>query len=279
MRICGLQRVSTIDYPGEVCCVVFLKGCNFRCGFCYNPALVIGDGDGNFSESSKDDPTEPEYVLDFLRRRVGKLDGVCISGGEPLMSLDFDFVRRVREMGFKVKVDTNGSFPGRLKEMIDLGLVDYIAMDVKGCRGDYSRIVNAEVDLDAVEKSMKMVYDFGGGENKPRTSTDEHGFRGGEKGEGGIGTRTNVDERGLGRSEFRTTVVGRYHNVGNLIEMGKWMNEVCGGKPGRFFLQGFKSTGDFVDSSFDEEVSVSEKILLELKASIEEYFGEVGIRV
>ena len=161
MKISGLQKVSTIDYPGEICCVVFLHGCNFRCGFCYNPALVIeNDGEatgnrqqviGNFSE---------EYILDFLKSRVGKLDGVCITGGEPLMSLDFDFVRRVREMGFKIKIDTNGSFPSRLREMIDLGLVDYIAMDVKSCREDYSRVVGVDVDLSKIEESIKIIYDF-----------------------------------------------------------------------------------------------------------------------
>jgi len=163
MRICGLQKVSTIDYPGEICCVVFLKGCNFRCGFCYNPELVLGckvEGGG-----LKDEGFSEGYVLDFLKSRVGKLDAVCITGGEPLMSLDFDFVRRIREMGYKIKIDTNGSFPSRLKEMIDEGLVDYIAMDVKSCKEDYSRVTGVDVDLSAIEKSMKIVYEFGSGES------------------------------------------------------------------------------------------------------------------
>jgi len=232
MRIAGLQKVSTIDYPGEICCIVFLYGCNFRCGFCYNPELVVGKDGGDFSE---------DYVLDFLRKRVGKLDGVCITGGEPLMSLDFDFVRKIKEMGFNVKVDTNGSFPSKLKEMIDLGLVDYVAMDVKSCREDYSRVAGVDVDLGKIEESMRIVNSFGG--------------------------------------EFRTTVVGRLHSKESIVEMAKWIGEVCGGKPRRVFLQGFKSGHDMIDSSFKDELDVSEEVLLEMKDLIEEYFLEVGIRV
>ena len=269
MEIGGLQKVSTIDYLGEICCVIFLRGCNFRCGFCYNSELVVGD-DGELTVNSGQ--WTVEGVLDFLKRRVGKLDAVCISGGEPLMSLDFDFLRKIKEMGFKIKVDTNGSFPERLAELIDEKLVDYIAMDVKGCRRDYARIVNAEVDLGKIEESMKIVYDFG---------------------ERGIGTRMNADtltknrqlvgadpERGFfRRSEFRTTIVGRLHSKESVVEMGKWMNEVCGGKPRRIFLQGFKNKGDFVDSSFKEERDVLEKELAEIKDKIDEFFWEVGIRV
>ena len=122
MKICGLQKVSTIDYPGEIACTIFLHGCNFRCDFCYNPDLVIRDSEGEFSE---------EHILNFLKKRIGKLDAVCITGGEPLFSLDFDFVRKTRALGYKIKLDTNGGFPDRLKEMIDLGLIDYIAMTIK----------------------------------------------------------------------------------------------------------------------------------------------------
>jgi pyruvate formate lyase activating enzyme len=233
MKIVGLQKVSTIDYPGNICCVIFLRGCNFRCGFCYNFDIVVKGGSGAFSE---------EYILNFLKKRVGKLDGVCISGGEPLMSLDFDFVRKIKDLGFKVKVDTNGSFPEQLKEMIDLGLVDYIAMDVKSCKNDYSRVAGVGVDLDAIERSMKMIYDFG-------------------------------------NYEFRTTVVGRLHSKESVIGMAKWIYEVCGGRPKKFFLQGFKNKGEMIDSSFNEEKDVGEDFLEELKKLVGEYFEEVGVRV
>ncbi len=153
MRIGGLQKVTTIDYPGEIACVVFLWGCNFRCGFCYNPDLVVRDIGEGFSQ---------DYVLDFLSRRMGKLDGVVITGGEPLMTLEKDFVRRIKSMGFKVKMDTNGSFPDRLREFVEEGLVDYIAMDIKGCREDYEKIVGVGVDISKIEESMKIVDEFGG---------------------------------------------------------------------------------------------------------------------
>jgi len=241
MKISGLQKVSTIDYPGEIACTIFLYGCNFRCGFCYNPALVIGDdggamGNGQLAmgEFSEGD------ILDFLEKRVGKLDAVCITGGEPLMSLDFDFVRKVKEMGFKVKVDTNGSFPERLREMVDLKLVDYIAMDVKGDKKDYEKIVRVKIDLKKIERSIKIVDDFGG--------------------------------------EFRTTVVPGLHDERSLKRMGKWMGEVCEGKPGRIFLQGFKKGEGMIDSSFNGKAEVLEGELVKLKGAIDGLFGEVGVR-
>jgi len=204
MKIAGLQKVSTIDYPGEICCVVFLWGCNFRCGFCYNPDLVVRDSGGEFSQ---------EYVLEFLSKRKGKLDAVCITGGEPLLSLDFEFVRKIREMGFKVKLDTNGSFPERLRELVEEGLIDYVAMDVKGCREDYSKVAGVDVDVSKIEESIKIVNDFGG--------------------------------------EFRTTIVPGLHDVDKLIVMGEWMGEVCDGRPNRIFLQGFKVARDgMIDMGF-----------------------------
>jgi pyruvate formate lyase activating enzyme len=233
MRIAGLQKVSTIDYPGEICCVIFLWGCNFRCGFCYNPDLVVKPSDGQFSE---------EYILDFLEKRKGKLDAVCISGGEPLMSLDLKFVRKIKDMGFKIKIDTNGSFPDKLKEMVDEELVDYIAIDVKGAPDDLEKIVGVGVDLEKIEKSIKIVNDLEG--------------------------------------EFRTTVVPGLHNSEKLIRMGEWMGCVCEGKPKKIFLQGFKASREgMIDSEFFEKKDVLEGELLRMKDSLEGLFGEVGVRV
>ena len=234
MKIAGLQKVTTVDYPGEIACTIFLHGCNFRCGFCYNPDLVIRDFEEGFDE---------DKVLEFLEKRVGKLDAVCITGGEPLMSLDFDFVRKIKELGYKIKIDTNGSFPSRLREMTELGLVDYIAMDVKSYRKDYSKVAGIEVNLGKVEESIKMIYEFG-------------------------------------EYEFRTTVVGRYHDINSIRALGKWLNEICGERPKRFFLQGFKRNKDgMIDSSFLQEGDVREGVLEEMKKSVEEFFEKVGVRV
>ncbi len=234
MKITGLQKVSTIDYPGEICCVVFLWGCNFRCGFCYNPDLVIRESEGEFSE---------EYFFDFLSRRMGKLDGVCVTGGEPLLSLNKDFLRRIRAMGFKVKLDTNGSFPEKLREIIDEGLVDYVAMDVKGARDDYEKIVASDVCLKDIEKSMKIVNDFG-------------------------------------NSEFRTTVVPGLHNLEKFRDMGKWMGQVCEGKVNRIFLQGFKVNKEgMIDAEFLKKDEVFEEELLRIRDGVLDLFGEVDVRV
>ena len=251
MKIAGLQKVSTIDYVGEICCVVFLWGCNFRCGFCYNPELVL---DCEVAGRRSQVAGFPEdYVLDFLSRRVGKLDAVCISGGEPLMSLDFDFVRKIRAMGFKIKIDTNGSFPERLQEIVDLGLVDYIAMDVKSCREDYSDVAGVEVDLEKIEESIKLVHEFGG-----RGSV--------------VGSRK-------GDSEFRTTVVPGLHDSEKMVRMGEWMGEVCGEKPGKIFLQGFRRTeAGMIDSSFLEKGDFLDGDLVRLKGDIDTLFQSVGIR-
>ncbi len=269
MKIAGLQKVSTIDYPGEIAAIVFLWGCNFRCGFCYNPDLVTKECDDIFSE---------EYVLDFLSKRVGKLDAVCITGGEPLMMLDMEFVLKIKKMGFKIKLDTNGSFPDRLSEMIKEGLVDYIAMDVKGAREDYEGVVGVDVDLGKIEESMKIVNDFGKKKIEPRMNANEREFLKDEKGENS--TRTNADKRGQVKSEFRTTVVPGLHDLEKLRKMGEWMGEVCGERPGRIFLQGFKVNKEgMIDSSFLGKRDFLEGDLVRIREGVLDLFGEVGLRV
>ena len=124
MLISGLQKLTLLDFPGTVSCTVFTGGCNFRCPFCHNAGLVL-------PERLQTDPNGVETVLDFLRKRQGLLEGVAITGGEPLLHADIgQFLRRVRELGFKIKLDTNGSFPDRLEELIVEGLVDRVAMDI-----------------------------------------------------------------------------------------------------------------------------------------------------
>lgn len=178
----------------------------------------------------------------FLKKRRGKLDAICISGGEPLMSLDLDFVKKIKDLGYKVKVDTNGSFPEKLKEMIDLGLVDYVAMDVKASKKNYFKVAGVEADVGNIEKSMGLIS-------------------------------------GLKNYEFRTTVVEKFHNVSEMKAIGRWLNDVCGKRPKKFFLQGFKSRDNLIDNSFSNEKDVSEKYLDELTESISEFFKEVGVRI
>ena len=233
MKIAGLQKMTLIDYPGEVACTIFLFGCNFRCGMCHNPELVVRTFEEGFSEES---------VLEFLEERKGKLDAVCISGGEPLMSLDLDFVRKIKSLGYKVKIDTNGSFPEKLGQLIKEGLIDAVAMDVKASRENYSGIAGVEVDIGRIEESIRLIS-------------------------------------GLEDYEFRTTVVGRFHDVDEMMLIGQWLGEVCGKKPKKFFLQGFKSKGDLIDKSFLNEVDVSEGYLNKLRDCVVGFFEVVGVRV
>ena len=130
MRIQGLQKTTLLDYPEKVACTVFTAGCNFRCPFCHNASLVTHIGDSeHYSE---------EFVLDYLSKRKGIIDGVCITGGEPLLHDGLeDFIKKVKDMDYLVKLDTNGYLPDRLISLVDNGLVDYVAMDIKNSKEKY----------------------------------------------------------------------------------------------------------------------------------------------
>lgn len=233
MEIKEIQKFTLIDYPGKLACTLFLAGCNFRCGFCHNPELISYGGNESISEKE---------ILDFLKKRKGQLDGVCITGGEPLLSLEKDFLKQIKSLGYFIKIDTNGSFPERLKEFIEEGLVDYVAMDIKSSKEKYSEIVGSNVDTEKVEKSIKLIS-------------------------------------GLENYEFRTTIVERIHSKEEIRKMAEWLNEVVDGKPKKIFLQGFKNTGKILSSEFVKEKDTSENYLKELKKDIEDYFKEVGVRV
>jgi len=155
LKISGLERSSLLDYPGKISAIIFTHGCNLRCPYCHNPELVIEkfDKDKSFSE---------EYILNFLESRKGKLDALVITGGEPLVQNDLlPFIWKVKGMGFLIKLDTNGTFPDRLKDFIGTGLIDYIAMDVKYPKAEYiknSMIPNIDKKI---EQSIKTIMASG----------------------------------------------------------------------------------------------------------------------
>ena len=233
MKIAGLQKTTLIDYPSVVACTIFLHSCNFRCGFCYNPDLVIHESKSNLSE---------EEILNFLKKRQGKLEGVCITGGEPLISLEKTFLKKIKEMGYLIKIDTNGSFPEKLKEIIDEKLVDYVAMDIKSTKEKYPQVVGINVDLKKIGESIKLIYDFG-------------------------------------NYEFRTTIIKKFHDAKEMERIGKWLSEICGTKPKQYFLQGFKNKNNFIDENFKNEKDVTESYMKELKKIADNYFEKVEIRV
>lgn len=150
MRIKGLQKTTLIDFPDNVACTVFLPNCNFNCGFCYNSAIVKDD------KSIPDIPLEEFFA--FLEKRKNILDGVVVSGGEPTLQEGLvEFISKIKKMGFLVKLDTNGSNPEVLKELLEKKLLDYIAMDIKGALEDYERICGVKVDLEKIKKSIGLV--------------------------------------------------------------------------------------------------------------------------
>ncbi len=178
MLIHGLQKMTLLDYPGLVACTVFLNGCDFKCPYCHNYELVNGT-----ALPLMDD----EEFFSFLGKRKGLLDGVCITGGEPLLHKDIDiFIRKIRDMGYKVKLDTNGYHPDLLKSLIDQSLIDYIAMDIKNSFGKYQVTTGVgAIDTSIIQKSISVIMNSG------------------------------VDY------EFRTTVVGGMHNKEDFEQIGK----------------------------------------------------------
>lgn len=200
MKISGFQKLTLLDYPGKVACTIFTGGCNFRCPFCHNAGLVNGTGEASYA---------PDTILATLKKRQGLLDGVCITGGEPLLQPDIaDFIRSVRKMGFAVKLDTNGSFPDRLQALVEEGLIDFVAMDIKNSKARYAETVGkADFDIAPIEASVKYLL-----ENHVAY-------------------------------EFRTTVVQEFHTPQDIVEIATWIQ----GAP-RYFLQNFVDSGNLLQA-------------------------------
>lgn len=152
MIIAGFQRSSLIDYPAELSAIIFTQGCNFRCPYCHNPELV----DPKLFEK----PLVEKEILDFLDKRKKQLDAVVITGGEPTIHNNLpDFIQKIKEMGYKVKLDTNGSNPEMLELLIKKKLVDYIAMDIKAPLDKYPKITKVKIDIDKIKKSIGLIKD------------------------------------------------------------------------------------------------------------------------
>ncbi|WP_428898539.1 pyruvate formate lyase activating enzyme [Parelusimicrobium proximum] len=154
MKIGGLLKFSLIDYPGKMSAIVFTQGCNMRCAYCHNPELVY--------PHLLFEPFPEEDVLQFLDKRKGNLDGVVISGGEPTLQPDLlDFMAKVKAMGYKVKLDTNGTKPEVIEKALEAGLVDLIAMDIKAPYSKYEKVCGTAVDMEAVSRSMALIIGSG----------------------------------------------------------------------------------------------------------------------
>lgn len=202
MTIKGLQKTTLLDFPGKVACTVFTAGCNFRCPFCHNASLVTRPGDV--------DEISEESFFSYIAKRKGILDGVCITGGEPLLSHGIeDFIRRIKSTGLLVKLDTNGAYPEKLKTLLDEGLVDYVAMDIKNSKDKYAQTIGLTEFPSKIEESIKLIM-----EKAPDY-------------------------------EFRTTVVRELHEPQDIENITKW---ISGAK--RYFLQTYVDSGDILCEGF-----------------------------
>lgn len=152
MDIGGFQRFSLIDYPGKICAIVFTQGCNFRCSYCHNPELVDLE---KFSKSVSE-----KEIFSFLEKRKGKLDAVSVTGGEPTLQKDLiEFLKKVKDMGYLVKLDSNGTNPEVIDGTIKSGLVDYLAMDIKAPLEKYSKVTGVDVDTGKIKRSIELIMD------------------------------------------------------------------------------------------------------------------------
>ncbi len=201
MLLAGMQNLTLLDFPGKTACTLFAYGCNFRCPFCHNAALV--------TDAKPDQPLDAETVYAYLRKRQGLLDGVCITGGEPLLQSDLaEFIRPIRAMGYAVKLDTNGSMPERLIAMCESGLIDMVAMDIKNAPALYAATAGTEqVSVEAINESVRYLM------------------------------------RGTIPYEFRTTVVREFHDAESFDVIGRWLQGAEA-----YYLQQFQDSGALIRS-------------------------------
>jgi pyruvate formate lyase activating enzyme len=153
MKISGLQKTSLLDYPDKVSAIIFTQGCGFRCGYCHNPELIPVAKEGGFGT---------EEILEFLKKRKKVLDAIVITGGEPTLQKDLpEFIQAVKNLGYLVKLDTNGTNPEMLEKLIKKKLIDYIAMDIKAPLRGYDRVTQVKVDKERIKKSIKLIMKSG----------------------------------------------------------------------------------------------------------------------
>lgn len=198
----GLMKLTLLDYPDKVACTLFTLGCNLRCPFCHNATLVTGHDVEHLTE---------EEVLAFLSKRKHVLEGLCLTGGEPLINDEEQiaaFLRKVKALGYSVKLDTNGFFPDKLQHLVQSGVVDYVAMDVKNSLSRYAETVGCSPDLDAMRRSVDFL------------------------------------KQGSVPYEFRMTVTGNHHDDNSVRELGEWLRS-----DSPLFLQKFVDSGDILDKS------------------------------
>lgn len=233
MLIAGLQKTTLIDYPGKIACVVFLAGCNFRCPWCYSSELVLP-----LKIVAQPRISEKEF-FDFLRSRKGLLDGVVICGGEPTINKDLlQFIEKIKNLGFPVKLDTNGSNPEILKDLVRKSLIDYVAMDIKTSQNAvYDSVMTEGITIDKIKESAEFL------------------------------------KQGKVDFEFRTTVVNTIHSKNDFLEIAKWI----GGPNVKYYLQNFRAEKT-IDPEFEKIEPFKQEFLDDIVKEISRYFKICQVR-
>lgn len=235
MHIKGLQKVTLLDYPGKIACTVFLGGCNFRCPFCHNGSLVLPDRMGQ--------DVGYDELLAFLDARRGRLQGVCVSGGEPTLHKDLPLLlSEIKARGFEVKLDTNGTDPELLLSLINDGLVDYVAMDIKNSPDKY--LITAGLSADGVARDAELL----------------------ER----VKQSASILMQGRVDFEFRTTLMKELHTVEDMEAIGLWLRG-----PAKLFLQTYREEGDLIIGGFTPFARGETEALL---ATLRKYLPNAEIR-
>ncbi len=226
----GLQKTSLVDYPGKIACTIFLPNCNFRCGFCHNKDLVINP--------DKLESIDEKKLLDFLKERKKWIEGICITGGEPLLYKEItNFLKKVKEFGYAIKIDTNGTNPELISELIKEKLVDFIAMDIKNSFERYNETAGTNVSIEKIKKSIEIIKN------------------------------SKIDY------EFRTTVVPGLHRTEDIKKIGE-ITKGCK----KLVIQNFRADENVIDARYKNHKAFSRKELEEFKEILKPYSKSVEIR-
>lgn len=238
MKIHGLNKLTLLDYPGHMACLIFTGACNYRCPFCHNASLVLNP--------NSQPAISEEEIFAFLQSRKGILEGVCISGGEPTLQADLpEFIRKIRTMGFHVKLDTNGSRPGILKALLEEGLLDYVSMDIKNALKKYLSTIGIP---ESVSGFNNLITD------SVRQSAE-------------LLMQSSIPY------EFRTTVVKELHNEEDLLSIGKWLNGA-----NAYYLQSFRDSETLVGASLGQFHAYEPEQLRAFRDLLKPYFETVEVR-
>ena len=228
MKIGGFQKTSLLDYPDRISAIVWTSGCNFRCPFCYNKNLALGTAE-LFPQ---------DEILSFLSKRKALLEGVVISGGEPLLHDDMiDFIKRIKDLRLLVKIDTNGAFPERLSELLEQQLVDYVAMDVKAPKKKYPELTGVDIDLSKIEASIDLL----------KTKAPAY--------------------------EFKTTFIPGLLTKEDIIEIAQWLKGAD-----TYFLQQFKIKTPLLSPTLETIVPYPREYLVETLKEIQPFFKRCKVR-